>query len=83
MEYLIIQKLLFNKLNNLEKLEDNFFSILSQLAKDFENPLFSRITDPSNTNNVLSDLLSVQEKNIIISKAKKSIQEKYWSGIVF
>lgn len=83
LEYLIIQNILYNKSTNTANLADNFLYILKELSKDSSNPLFSRIVDPANSNNILSDLLSVNEKNKIISKAKESISKQYWSDIVW
>ncbi len=51
--------------------------------EDTNNLLNSRIVDPANTNNILSDLLTVNEKKIIISKAKISAVQHYWANIVW
>lgn len=83
MEYLIIDQILYNKSSSLDNLANNFHYILSELSNDTSNPLFSRIVDPSNTNNILSDLLSTDEKNNIISKAKIAVSKEYWKDIVW
>jgi len=82
-EYLIIDKILYNKSTSLDNLADNFRYILLELSKDTNNPLFLKYADPSNSNNILSDLLSITEKNNIINKAKIAISEKYWKDIVW
>lgn len=83
MEYLIIQNILYNKSTDLSNLTNNFYHILSELSKDTANPLFSRIEDPANSNNILSNLLSETEKNKIINKAKESISKQYWPDIIW
>lgn len=81
LEYLLITKILKNKpLNNLE---NNFYCVLQRLSNEQKNPLFSRIADPSNANNILSDLLNQNEKIHIIKKARESIAKRYWNEIVF
>lgn len=83
MEYLVISNILYNKSSNIDNLASNFFYALGELAKDTGNPLFSRIVDPANSSNILSDLLSTEEKNIIKRKAKESIEKKSWAEIVW
>lgn len=82
MEYLIIQKILYNKSTDINKIWDNFWYILNELAKDTNNQLFARIIDPANSANILSDLLSTTEKNLIIIRAKEAISKKNWSEII-
>lgn len=82
LEYLTIS-ILSGKSKDASKLTDNFWFILQALSKDISNPLYSRIVDPANSTNILSDLLSATEKKTIISKAKLSIGQQYWSGIVW
>lgn len=43
----------------------------------------SRIEDPSNTNNVLSDELTRQEKERIASLASQSARQQYWKDIIW
>ena len=81
LEYLLINNILIYKpFNNLAT---NFGSILLELARDSSNPLFARIQDPANSNNILSDLLTTTEKSKIIIKAKEAINHPYWSGIIW
>jgi hypothetical protein len=82
LEYLTIG-ILSGKSKDASKLTDNFLFILQALSKDISNPLNSRIVDPANSTNILSDLLTSTEKKAIISKAKLSIGQQYWSGIVW
>lgn len=81
MEYLLISVILRSKSKN--NLEGNFYYILSELAKDQNNPLSVRLTDPSNSNNILSELLTANEKNNIIRAAKHSISQTNWRHIVY
>ena len=43
----------------------------------------TRIEDPANTNNVLSDDLTRQEKERIASLATQSTREQYWESIIW
>jgi len=78
MEYLIITNILYNRSTELSNLSNNFWHILSELSKDNANPLFVKIIDPANSNNILS----TNEKNNIINKAKESVSKSDWSYIV-
>lgn len=42
-----------------------------------------RVLDPANTNNVLSDDLSSNEKLLLAQQAEKSLSEQYWSSIIW
>lgn len=83
MEYLVIKNILSGRSTNSSYLVDNFLHILSELSRDMENPLYSRIVDPSNTNNVLSDLLTNTEKLSISNQAKASSNQQYWRDILW
>ncbi len=85
LEYLLITNILLHKPTdpmNVEKLENNVRHALNELAKDYNNPLSSRIVDPANSNNILSDLLTSVEKNRIINAAKIASREN-WHRIVW
>ena len=82
LEYLTISVLL-GKSKDASKLADNFIFLLRELAKDTNNPLYSRIVDPANSNNILSELLTVIEKKTIISTAKISAGQQNWANIVW
>jgi hypothetical protein len=83
MEYLVIKNILSGRSTNSSYLADNFLHILSELSKNIGNPLYSRIVDPSNTNNVLSDLLTSTEKLNIFNQAKASFNQQYWRNILW
>ena len=82
LEYLTLS-ILFGKSKDNSRLSDNFFYLLSELAKDTSNPLNDRIVDPANSKNIFSDLLTNKEKESIISKAKISAGQQYWENIVW
>ncbi|MDI9575626.1 MAG: hypothetical protein WBI87_05995 [Bacteroidales bacterium] len=82
LEYLTIN-ILSGKSKDPTNLSDNFCFMLQELSKDTSNPLNSRIVDPANSSNILSDLLSLIEKKTIISKAKKAIGQQYWDYILW
>lgn len=42
----------------------------------------TRIIDPSNTNNVLSDLLSKSERETVARAAARAAAEPYWEQII-
>lgn len=80
LEYLLIKNILRFKPYQPDSLADNFRHILFELAKTArDNPLFARVVDPANSNNILSDLLNVDEKNKIILAAKNSVAPAYHS----
>lgn len=83
LEFLLINEILLNKSLASESLSDNFLFALQELGKDENNPLFKRVVDPANSNNILSDLLSNSEKILIISKAKLATNQKNWGSIIW
>ena len=48
-----------------------------------DNILTVRIVDPANTNNVISDLISVEQKRDVASQAALSLNQQYWSQILW
>ena len=58
----------------------NFWEVLGFLAADFVN---RRYLDPANTNNVISDDLSISERRLIQSAAQIARTKKLWSQIVW
>lgn len=58
----------------------NFGAVLNYLSNDFVN---KTIYDPANTNNIISDELYKYEKESIAKKAKESLAEQYWSGVIW
>ncbi len=71
-----------NALNNkpTNNLASNFLTILTYL----KDKLVDRsVTDPSNTNNKISDMLYKYEKETIALKAKTSLENKTWGEIIW
>lgn len=83
LEYLLINNILFNNPKDPNSLSDNVRHILNELAKNTGNPMGARIVDPANSANILSELLTVAEKKMIISKAQSSIRQSEWNQIVW
>lgn len=84
LEYLLINNILKYRPCNLDNLANNFWYILSELARSTNNPLFLTIIDPANSNNILSDLLTKSEKDKICYTAKKYARpNQYWSDIIW
>ena len=82
LEYLLVGNILKHKPVGLDYLASNFNHSLLELAKQDGNPLLSRVVDPANSNNILSDLLTTEEKNKIFRAARNSICKKYWEEVV-
>ncbi len=83
LEYLIVNNILLYYPKDVNSLDPNTWRVFQELAKDVGNPLFDRIVDPANSNNILSDLLTVAEKNKIIEQAKIAADQIGWSSIVW
>lgn len=60
-------------------LANNVLRVFSYLGNSF---ISDRFIDPANSNNVISDDLSANEKNLIASAAKNASSERYWSNII-
>ncbi len=82
LEYLTIQ-ILNGKSKDITNLCKNFYFLLTELAKETSNPLNNRIVDPASSTNILSDLLTTNEKKLIIEKANASIVQKTWNNIIW
>jgi len=67
LEYLMVDNILLNKSKDINNLADNVSYALTELAKDSGNPLYARVVDPANTNNILSDLL-IETTSIITQR---------------
>jgi hypothetical protein len=84
LEYLIIRVILKCKPKDSANLCNNFISILNDISLPTNNNhLFIRIDDPSNSNNILSNLLSNTEKQSIIEQAKISVGKRYLRDIIW
>lgn len=69
---------LHNKPTN--NLANNFWTVLTYLRDKFVE---SSVTDPSNTNNKVSDMLYKYEKEAIALQAKTSLGKKTWEEIIW
>lgn len=76
-ELVVIQAL---KNKNKGQLEKNFITVLEYLRDSFVGTKF---TDPSNTNNTISDMIFKYQKEEIQKAAKSSLAEKYWEKIIW
>jgi hypothetical protein len=62
------------------ELADNVLHALRTIGTSIAS---TRVEDPANTNNVLSDELTVQEKRRIAGLAAQAAQERYWRDIIW
>lgn len=84
LEYLVINHLLKYKPKGLDFLASNFIYLISELANTDTYPLWNlTVIDPANSNNVLSDLLTIEEKHKIINAAINSIYKPSLSFVVY
>lgn len=76
-----LELVVLHALNNqpLGKLGDNVWKVLNYLSNGFVN---TRFVDPANSNNVISDELGQQARQLIASHAKASLSAKTWGDIV-
>lgn len=61
-------------------LAENFLYLLQFIS---DNILTKKILDPANTNNILSNELTQQEKRILATSAKNSLCEQNWRAIIW
>lgn len=59
---------------------DNFVNVLEWIEKNIES---SVITDPSNTENRVSDDLTQEEKRLLARQARRSLKEPYLDGVLW
>ncbi len=59
---------------------NNFWRLLTYLSNKF---ISSRVIDPGNTNNAISDDLTLQEKLLISNQAKADLQKQHWEKIIW
>jgi len=83
LEYLITNTILWGKSKGDDYLANNVWHAINSLASNEANPLFSRVVDPANSTNILSDLLTTTEKNKIVAEAKISASKQSWVEIVW
>ena len=82
LEYLLVKNILAGRSIASDQLAPNCWHIFNELAKGAGNPLLARVVDPANSANILSDLLTVAEKNKIIAQAKVATSQRFWGSIV-
>jgi hypothetical protein len=58
----------------------NLWKVFEYLAYEFED---ARIEDPSNSNNIISDDLSKEEKQAIAYKAQSTLFQSFWENIIW
>lgn len=84
LEYLVINHLLKYKPKGVNFLASNFKHLISELANTDTYPLWNlTVIDPANSNNILSDLLTIDEKHKIIEAAINSKYKLSLSSIVY
>lgn len=76
LELATIQALYYAPYNDLAS---NVLKVFSYLESSF---ISDRFIDPANSNNVISDDLSLAEKSLVAIEAQKASLAKYWSDIV-
>ncbi|MDD3603510.1 MAG: hypothetical protein PHZ17_09400 [Sulfurovum sp.] len=77
LEMVVIDALKYKSTNDLA---NNFMAVLNFLANDFTSKTY---TDPANSNNTISDDLTLAEKKKIATQANSSKNEKNWGSIVW
>jgi hypothetical protein len=77
LEFTFIQALKYKSNGDLA---NNFYSALQFLQDSFVENI---ISDPSNTNNTISDTLSSSEKKAIKTAAEESLSKRTWGEIVW
>ncbi|MEX5731347.1 hypothetical protein [Providencia hangzhouensis] len=76
LEMLVIDALKNHRINDLP---NNFISVLSYISNNIE---VNSYIDPANTNNCISDQISMQTKKQIASQATDSLSKKIWEDII-
>lgn len=61
-------------------IDKRFLMVLKYLVEKFR---YNKIYDPANTNNVVSDIISNEEKDVVIHAALASYNSRYWENIVW
>lgn len=77
---LIVLEALKYKSKDINNLASNITTILDYLIVDFFD---KRIIDPSNSNNIISNDLTFQEKKMIVNQAKNSRAQQYWRDVIW
>lgn len=77
LEMAVIEALRGKRIGNLG---ENVMTVLQYLAGSFAN---TRFLDPANTNNIISDDMTYDEKQAVKVTAQRSIQARNWNQIVW
>jgi predicted nucleotidyltransferase len=64
----------------VDNFDPNFQKVLTYIVTNLET---KRVVDPANSANIISDLLTQQEKNIIVKKAKEGCDAESWRGVIW
>ncbi|MDI6765553.1 MAG: hypothetical protein QME52_01820 [Bacteroidota bacterium] len=75
---LTVLNALFNRKKN--RLEKNFLNVMEYLMEGF---LEDTVTDPANPKNIISDLLTAEEKKAVAAAAKIARNQADWSNILW
>ncbi|MDD5671435.1 MAG: nucleotidyltransferase domain-containing protein [Candidatus Omnitrophica bacterium] len=76
LELIVLEALKYSRAS----LSDSFWAVLQYLEENF---LSSRIVDPANSNNIISDDLTEAEKRVVSNKAGESRHQRAWERIVW
>ena len=79
---IFLETITINALSGRSKITtaENFLFMLRYIK---ESICTVRVLDPANTNNILSDELTLYEKMLVANQAEKSLSEKYWENIIW
>lgn len=75
---LVVVQALKNK--NKNQIDKNILTVLEYLRDSFVN---TTVNDPANSNNVISDMIFKNQKEEIQKAAKESLEQQYWSKILW
>lgn len=77
LEMTVIKALCGKRTGNIAS---NVWTVLEYLRGNFAS---TAVTDPANSNNLLSDDLTVTEKKVVIQKATSSLNQQNWGQIIW
>ena len=81
-DYLVPTKLLANIKPEKDTLALNFMHMIRQVAKRDFNPLLEDFEDPANNENLLSQLMSDQDKRVAIKAAQQALMARNIEGVI-
>ncbi len=81
-DYLVPTKLLANIKPEKDTLALNFMHMSRQLAKRDFNPLLDEFEDPANHENLLSEMMSDQDKRAAIKAAQQALMARNLEGVI-